>query len=255
MHTSMKVLRENPLPRSLDFKLPNALQCSLPSELRGMARDEVRLMISGIKGDEVRHSHFYHLAEFLRPGDALVVNTSATLKAALDILDARGNALKVHLSNRLGPNRWLVELREPMETKTQRWFGGAVGDIFQLQAGGRLQLLKAYYQPADKRDHLQLWVAEFYIDQPLDSYLEAHGQPIRYLQAKAGYPADWYQTYFAQEPGSAEMPSAGRAFTERVVKDLETRGIPIIPLLLHTGVASVEADERPYEEYYRLSPE
>ena len=61
-----------------------------------------------------------------------------------------------------------------------------------------------------------------------------------------------YQTVFATEPGSAEMPSAGRPFTTELVTQLVSHGIQIAPLLLHTGVASPEHDEPPYEEFFRV---
>jgi S-adenosylmethionine:tRNA ribosyltransferase-isomerase len=69
-------------------------------------------------------------------------------------------------------------------------------------------------------------------------------------------PRDWgidsYQTIFAREPGSAEMPSASRPFTPEVVTDLVSRGVSVAPLLLHTGVSSLEGGERPYPERYRV---
>jgi S-adenosylmethionine:tRNA ribosyltransferase-isomerase len=61
-----------------------------------------------------------------------------------------------------------------------------------------------------------------------------------------------YQTVFATEPGSAEMPSAGRPFTAELIARLVSQGVQIAPLLLHTGVASLEHHEPPYEEYYRV---
>jgi S-adenosylmethionine:tRNA ribosyltransferase-isomerase len=60
---------------------------------------------------------------------------------------------------------------------------------------------------------------------------------------------------FATEPGSAEMPSAGRPFTVELVTRLVSAGVQIAPLLLHTGVASLEDHEPPYEEYFRVPPE
>jgi len=57
---------------------------------------------------------------------------------------------------------------------------------------------------------------------------------------------------FAREPGSAEMPSASRPFTDAVVTDLVTRGVQVTPLLLHTGVSSLEGGEAPYPERYRV---
>ena len=64
------------------------------------------------------------------------------------------------------------------------------------------------------------------------------------------WPLESYQTVFAVEPGSAEMPSAGRAFTPELVTALVARGIGVAPLTLHTGVSSPEAHEAPYAERF-----
>jgi S-adenosylmethionine:tRNA ribosyltransferase-isomerase len=61
-----------------------------------------------------------------------------------------------------------------------------------------------------------------------------------------------YQTVFAIEPGSAEMPSAARPFTPDVVTRLVRGGIGIVPITLHTGVSSLEGNELPYPERYRI---
>ena len=58
---------------------------------------------------------------------------------------------------------------------------------------------------------------------------------------------------YATEPGSAEMPSAGRPFTPEVLTRLVARGVGVAPIVLHTGVASLEASEPPYPEYYRVT--
>jgi S-adenosylmethionine:tRNA ribosyltransferase-isomerase len=67
---------------------------------------------------------------------------------------------------------------------------------------------------------------------------------------------DWplarYQTVYANQPGSAEMPSAGRAFTPELVTRLVAAGIDVAPLVLHTGVSSLEAGEAPHPEWYRV---
>jgi S-adenosylmethionine:tRNA ribosyltransferase-isomerase len=51
------------------------------------------------------------------------------------------------------------------------------------------------------------------------------------------------------------MPSAGRAFTPELITRLVAKGVQIAPLILHTGVASLEKHEPPYEEFYRVPPE
>jgi S-adenosylmethionine:tRNA ribosyltransferase-isomerase len=48
------------------------------------------------------------------------------------------------------------------------------------------------------------------------------------------------------------MPSAARPFTDRLVTRLVAAGVVLAPVLLHTGVASPEAHERPYPERYAV---
>ena len=68
------------------------------------------------------------------------------------------------------------------------------------------------------------------------------------------WPLDTYQNVYAREPGSAEMPSAGRPFTSELVTRLVAKGVGVSPLVLHTGVSSLEANEHPYPEWYRVPP-
>jgi S-adenosylmethionine:tRNA ribosyltransferase-isomerase len=86
----------------------------------------------------------------------------------------------------------------------------------------------------------------------LESYLAAYGAPIRYAHEPRARPLADHQTIFASEPGSAEMPSAGRPFTRRAIAALRARGVGIARLVLHTGVSSLERGERPYPERYRV---
>jgi S-adenosylmethionine:tRNA ribosyltransferase-isomerase len=87
------------------------------------------------------------------------------------------------------------------------------------------------------------------------AYLARFGFPIRYAYVNQSWPSAMYQTVFATDMGSAEMPSAGRPFTPELVTHLVSSGIQIAPVVLHTGVASLEDHEPPYEEIYRVSPE
>jgi S-adenosylmethionine:tRNA ribosyltransferase-isomerase len=95
-------------------------------------------------------------------------------------------------------------------------------------------------------------VARLDLPGELGPYMQAHGQPIRYAHADDAWPLDAYQSVFARHPGSAEMPSAARPFTEALVTDLVARGIAIAPVTLHTGVSSQEAGEPPYAERYEV---
>jgi S-adenosylmethionine:tRNA ribosyltransferase-isomerase len=95
----------------------------------------------------------------------------------------------------------------------------------------------------------RLWLARVEIDEP---YLLRHGRPIRYGYVSQDWPLDAYQTVFAREPGSAEMPSAGRPFTTELVTELVACGVLIAPVTLHAGVSSPERGEAPFAERYRV---
>ena len=115
--------------------------------------------------------------------------------------------------------------------------------------------LHAPYRPEHRGDpdaDVRLWIATLHLPYEVDTYLDVYGAPIRYGYVRDNWPIEVYQNEYATEAGSAEMPSAGRAFTPRVITDLVAKGVQIAPLILHTGVASLESDEPPYEEYYRV---
>jgi S-adenosylmethionine:tRNA ribosyltransferase-isomerase len=84
------------------------------------------------------------------------------------------------------------------------------------------------------------------------SYLARWGEPIRYTYAAGAWPLSAYQNVYGTDPGSAELPSAGRPFTSDVLTRLVARGVRIAPLVLHTGVSSLELGEAPYPEVYRV---
>ncbi len=237
---------------TLDFELPPALEAGEPPEARGLARDEVRLMVSHYSDDQVQHARFRDLSRFLRPGDLLVVNTSGTLNAALPVERADGTAAALHLSTRLPAGLWSVELRRLVGATTAPCDDATRGEMLRLPGGATALLLAPYRRDGGPA---RLWVAELNLPGPLEPYLEEYGAPIRYSYVAQPWPSSYYQTIFASEPGSAEMPSAGRAFTPELVTRLVVKGVQLAPLLLHTGVASLESDEPPYVEFYRVPAE
>jgi S-adenosylmethionine:tRNA ribosyltransferase-isomerase len=238
---------------SLDFELPPVLEASEPPEARGLARDEVRLMVSYRSGNRVVHSRFRDLGDFLDPGDVLVINTSGTMNAALESERGDGTALELHLSTRLPADLWILEVRQPTGTATEPFRHATAGETLYLPDGATAKLHASC--PSAGREGSRLWISTLDLSAPINEYLEHHGFPIRYGYVKESWPASYYQTVYATEMGSAEMPSAGRAFTPELITSLVARGIQLTPLILHTGVASLEEDEPPYEEFYRVPPE
>jgi S-adenosylmethionine:tRNA ribosyltransferase-isomerase len=239
----------------LHFELPPELEAGEPPEARGLRRDEVRLMVSYLEDNSVVHSTFGDLPEFLSAGDTLVVNTSGTMKAALPAERRDGTPLTVHLSTRLPADLWVVELRS--SSGDEPVLDGESGEIFSLPAGARMVLHTPYLSERRQRDEVpnRLWISTLNLPVNFNDYLERNGSPIKYRYVRESWPAVYYQTVYATEVGSAEMPSAGRAFTPELITRLVANGVRVVPLVLHTGVASLEEDEPPYEEFYRVPPE
>ncbi len=265
---------------NLDFTLAPELEASEPPEARGLARDDVRLMVSYRATDRIVHTRFRELGAFLAPGDTLVINTSGTMNAALPARRPNGQALELRLSTHLPDDYWVVELRQPGALATDAADpldveGGApvaptprpapgpfredvTGETLALPAGGSTTLHTPYAPDAPISrlpmgpTPIRLWLATLKLPTPTQAYLAQYGAPIRYSYVPQAWPAPYYQTVYATEVGSAEMPSAGRAFTPELITRLVARGVRIAPLLLHTGVASLEEHEAPYAEYYRV---
>ncbi len=236
----------------LNFDLPEELEAGAPAEARGLARDQVRLMVSYRSNNSIIHTQFRDIVDFLLPGDALIINTSGTLNAAIAATCRDGTALELHLSTRLAAALWIVEVRTPSSITTQPYYGMQAGESLQLPGGATVTLHVPYRHERSAGGSPRLWIASLDLPLALDVYLETYGFPIRYSYVKEGWPSSYYQTVYATEKGSAEMPSAGRAFTCELITRLIGHGIRLAPLLLHTGVASVESHEPPYAEYYRV---
>lgn len=224
----------------VDFTLPPELEASAPPEARGLRRDQVRLLVSYREDDRVVHAGFGDLPSFLRAGDLLVANDSATLPAALVARRADGSEIRLHLSTRLPGWLWVVEPRRTAAT---------AGEALTLPGGGTATLLGQY------ADSGRLWIARLDLPMPVEEYLGRWGRPITYPYLRGSWPIEMYQTVYAREPGSAEMASAGRAFSPDVLERLAHMGAGFVTLTLHAGVASLEEHEPPYEERYVVPPE
>ena len=237
------------------FALPSELEAAEPPEARDLPRDGVRLLVSNVERDVIEHARFSDLPRWLEPGDLLVVNTSGTMNAALIATAADGEEFELHVSTRLPGGFWTVELRVPGAVASLPCRHARSGATLRLPGGGQATLLAPYPLGTSLDAASRLWMAALIVPDGVPAYLTRFGFPIRYSYVKQPWPSSMYQTVFANDVGSAEMPSAGRPFTPELVTRLVTSGIQIAPVLLHTGVASLEDHEPPYEEFYRVSPE
>lgn len=218
------------------FTLPPELSADQPPERRGIARDEVRLMVIDRGSGHVEHTRFNHFGEFLRRGDLLVFNSSRTLPASLSGCVEQGPCIEIRLAEHLPDDSWLALVL------CQR------GDPFSCGLRPEMQVdlgegLSATIHERDR--HIpRLWKLKFskHGSELINAFYRV-GRPIRYEYVSAPWGLDYYQTVYAREPGSAEMPSAGRAFTWRLLFDLQRRGVETAYIVLHTGLSSYMDDE------------
>lgn len=242
----MTLLAHVPLTR---FPAPDRATAPAPAEERGLARDEVRLLVARPEG--ITHVRFRDLPDHLTPGDLVVVNNSATVVRELDgRMPGRGQVV-AHLATPLPDGSWVVELRTAPDAT--RAVLDAVPDEVVHVGPVLLTLTEPY--PADRSSPTghgsRLWRVQ--VDGDLDEQLRQHGRPIAYGYLDRRYPVAAYQSVFGTRPGSAEMPSAGRPFTERVITRLVANGVGVAPVTLHTGVSSQEAGEAPQPEWFEVT--
>jgi S-adenosylmethionine:tRNA ribosyltransferase-isomerase len=227
------------------FDRPEGLEATEPVEAHGGRRDDVRLLVSTPDGHV--HTKFRDLPRFLVPGDLLVVNDSATVPASVPAHGDPGD-FRVNVSTRFGPRLWLAEPRWGHDSPGPLPVGA--GDRFETCAGN--VLVVAPYPGTDR-----LW----FVEGDLELAMARCGEPIRYGYVSDGQPLDAYQSIFARVPGSAEMPSAARPFTQEVVDALLDAGIGFATVRLHTGVSSLEVETDNVEDHpippepFRVSPE
>ena len=236
-----------PAPAVRRFVPPPGSDASEPPELRGVARDEVRLLVARPSG--VEHARFRDLPEQLRPGDLVVVNTSATVPAALDASLPDGRAVVVHVGGAGDDGTWVVEVRRVAGDGPDS--SAHAGLHLKLPAGTSLQLCEPYPEPsADGRS--RLWRAAVRPRRMLHPYLAWYGRPVTYSYLARRLPLADYQTVYATQPGSAEMASAGRPFTPPLLVRLMARGVPVVPVVLHAGLSSAELHEPPALERFEV---
>lgn len=232
------------------FASPVTVTAAHPPEVRGLRRDEVRLLVASHAG--VEHVRFADIGRFLDPGDVLVVNSSATVAAEVDGVSTRHGPVVVHLATPLDDGTWVVELRTPPDA-ARALLDAEPGDQVVLEPDVAVRLLDAYPRAGSSPtgEGNRLWRAA--VGGDVGHLMATRGRPIAYGYLDARYPLADYQTVFSVTPGSAEMPSAGRPFTSELATALVAAGVRLVPVLLHTGVSSQEGGEAPQPERFAVS--
>ena len=226
------------------YDLPEERIAQTPIE----PRDHSRMMVIPLDGSEIEHKHFYDVVNYLRPGDALVINETRVIPARLLGERENGGPAEILLLKQVGPKLWetLVKPGRRLKVGAKVSFGGGkltaeiMGDT---DAGGR--------------------VVQFTCEGTLEAALDELGEmPLPpYIHEKLEN-QERYQTVYAKSEGSAAAPTAGLHFTPELMEKIRGMGIEIIPVLLHVGLGTfrpVKAedvdDHVMHSEYYEVTEE
>lgn len=228
-----------------DFPLPEELIAQHPAE----PRDASRLLVVPRNGGALAHRHFRDLPEYLRPGDALVLNETRVIPARLmGHREGSGGAIEVLLLKRLEKDRWetLVKPGKKARPGQRIIFGESllVGTVLETtEVGGR--------------------VIEFAYDGIFEAVLDRLGQmPLPpYIHERLADP-ERYQTVYARERGSAAAPTAGLHFTPELLEQIQAMGVHVEKILLHVGLGTFRPvqvenvlEHKMHSEFYTVTPE
>ena len=221
---------ERPLPRArssrrrervsaLALRAPGGLEAREPPEARGLARDEVRLLVARRGDGEHRARPLPRPARL--PARRATCSSSTRRRRSRRRVPARrgdgdgGRAALRHARADLRRRRLVDRRAAQPPTAPRRSARGSAGE--RVDAARRRDAPSSS-RPTRAARGCGSRASD--VDEPLHDYLARHGRPIRYGYVPREWPLDAYQTVFAREPGSAEMPSAGRPFTPELVTRL-----------------------------------
>ena len=229
-----------------DYFLPQELIAQTPAE----PRDHSRLLVYHRSDGSLEHRHFYDIIDYLRPGDALVINETRVIPARLlGVKEDTGVPVEVLLLRRHNATDWeaLVRPGRRLKPGTVCSFGDGLlrceilGNV--EETGGR--------------------TVRFSCDGIFEEVLDQLGEmPLPpYIHEKLQDPGR-YQTVYARQEGSAAAPTAGLHFTPELLDRIRQKGIRVVPVLLHVGLGTfrpvkVEDAEHHvmHSEYYEVTPE
>jgi len=219
-----------------DFDLPPeriALQPASP-------RDSARMLIVAPDGG-LADRGVADLPDYIRPGDALVVNDTKVIAARLDGIRVRGDAvahIEATLIKRLDGSRWraLVRPAKKLDVGERIRFGESAESMACL-----LGALDAEVE--EKGEGGEVTLAFAFHGVALDEAIERLGQaPLPPYIAARRPPSDAdrrdYQTIFAEEAGAVAAPTAGLHFTDALVARAQAKGAAIHKVTLHVGAGT-----------------
>lgn len=212
-----------------DFNLPEALIAQTPLANRTGSR----LLTLNKRTGDIGHHRFEELADFLRPGDLLVLNDTRVIPARLfGVKPDTGAKAELLLLKALGEDRWeaLVKPAKRLKKGTVLHFGTDPGNP------SAEPLLQAV---VEEEGDMGARIVKFTYDGIFNELLDRLGEmPLPPYIKEQLEDRDRYQTVYAKHEGSAAAPTAGLHFTEAYLKKLEQGGVCLAYVTLHVGLGT-----------------
>ena len=229
-----------------DYNLPPELIAQKPTD----KRDNSRLLVVHRDSGDIEHKYFYNIIEYLKAGDCLVLNNSKVLPARLfGRKKETGAKVEFLLIKRLDGDIW-----ETMVRPGKRLKPGDVVDFSMDEMTGKFQATIIDYGEEGTRhvkfeyDGLFLERLEELGSMPLPPYIE---------RASEEEDKDRYQTVYCKEEGSVAAPTAGLHFTDKLLEEVQKKGVKLAYVTLHVGIGTfrpvkcetIEEHKMHFEEY------
>ena len=205
-----------------DYFLPQELIAQTPME----PRDHSRLLVYHRSSGSVEHRHFYDIADYLNPGDALVINETKVIPARLlGVKEDTGVPVEVLLLRRLSATDWEALVRPGRRLKPGTFCSFGDGRL-------RCEILNNVEEIGGRN-------VRFHFDGVFEEILDQLGEmPLPpYIHEKLA-DGTRYQTVYARQEGSAAAPTAGLHFTPELLDRIREKGIRVVPILLHVGLGT-----------------
>lgn len=204
-----------------DYYLPKELIAQTPLA----KRDESRLLVMDRVTGKLSHEYFYDVINYLNKGDALVINDTKVIPARIiGIKEETGAVIELLLLNPEAKDIWkcLAKPQKRLKQDTIISFGEGLlkAKVKAIKEDGITEVELIY-------DGILMEILEKLGTMPLPPYIHEK------LEDK-----DMYQTVYAREYGSAAAPTAGLHFTEKLLKQIEEKGIKIVHITLHVGLGT-----------------
>jgi S-adenosylmethionine:tRNA ribosyltransferase-isomerase len=205
-----------------NFDLPDELIARYPLKERSASR---LLSLNGLSGD-IRHLGFTDLPALLEPGDLLVFNDTRVIPARLFGRKETGGQVEVLVERVIGEHDILAHVRASKALK--------VGQNVQLEDGTSLRMSgrdDALFHLHCDSDEPVLDVLDRIGHMPLPPYVDRPDESSD---------RERYQTVYAREAGAVAAPTAGLHFDDRILAELESRGVEIAFVTLHVGAGTFQ---------------